>query len=678
MMRPFRGVRKAENIGVPAAALGLAALLAAGSFAAGNRGRPESQVGGRPIQVPGDGYVSSATCRACHPSQYASWHGSYHRTMTQVATASSVAASFDGVTVDAVPGEPMVLEQRGQELWAEFSDPDDRGQDRVRVGSDPTPTLVRPRRIKRQVVMTTGSHNQQIYWYATGKSRILGQLPAIWLTADRRWIPRRAAIMSPPGPAHSETGGWNGICVACHATNGQPRFDTPFGSQPIETQSADTRAVELGIACEACHGPSEEHARANHNPLRRYTLHLSGGADSTTVQPMRLNPRRSSQVCGQCHSFWEFPDRQHDRDANAHGLPYRPGDELSATRFIVQPTKDIDSPAMKAFLEGDAGFIRDIFWSDGMVRATGREYNGLVDSPCYTNAHDDARTMTCFSCHTMHKTADDARATSDWADDQLAPSAIGNGACAQCHALGARLSNASRAPSSRASRGTPCESLPFFAGGAGLLGACSHFSDTLLEPQAIEAHTHHRADSAGSSCYNCHMPYTTYGLLKTIRSHRISNPSVTATIETGRPNACNLCHLDKTLAWTAGALEQWYRTPTPPLGDDERSIAASLLWLLRGDAGQRAIIAQSMGWAPAQQASGAGWLAPYLALSAKDSYDAVRYIASRSLSTLPPFNRDQLPRGTTPLLINADGTFDAAAVNRLVRARNNQRVFYRE
>ena len=82
--------------------------------------------------------------------------------------------------------------------------------------------------------MTTGSHNQQIYWYATGNSRVLGQLPAIWLTADRQWIPRRAAVMRPPGGAHvSETGAWNGICVACHTTNGQPQFDTPFGSQAI-------------------------------------------------------------------------------------------------------------------------------------------------------------------------------------------------------------------------------------------------------------------------------------------------------------------------------------------------------------------------------------------------------------------------------------------------------------
>src|SRR5437867_4685634 len=35
-------------------------------------------------------YVSSAACRACHPQQYASWHRSFHRTMTQVASPESV------------------------------------------------------------------------------------------------------------------------------------------------------------------------------------------------------------------------------------------------------------------------------------------------------------------------------------------------------------------------------------------------------------------------------------------------------------------------------------------------------------------------------------------------------------------------------------------------------------
>lgn len=618
-MRPIKGVRKTESLALTVVALAGSAVLSGGILLNLRAVSPEPAAVGRPIQQPADGYVSSDTCRACHPSQYASWHASYHRTMTQVASARTVVTSFDGVSIDNAPGGPMHLEQHGEELWAEFADPDDGAADA-------------PRRIKRQVVMATGSHNQQIYWYTTGNSRVLGQLPAIWLVAERTWIPRRAAIMAPPTSAHiSETGAWNGICVACHSTDGRPDLDAPLGSKPASSLTAGTRAAEFGVACEMCHGPGSVHADANRNPLRRYRLHFQTGAsDDTIVQPARLDPRRASDVCGQCHAFWEFSDAQSERDANSRGLPYRPGHDLAATRFIVQPTKNLDSPAMKALLAADAGFVRDVFWSDGMVRATGREYNGLLESPCFKNAGADTRrTMTCFSCHAMHQTADDRRPTRDWANGQLAVPAIGNGACVNCHA-------------------------------------------------GTNDHSHHRAQSAGSSCVECHMPHTTYGLLKTIRSHQISSPSASATVETGRPNACNLCHLDKTLAWTADYLERWYRTPKPTLGEDEQSVAASVFWLLKGDAGQRAIVAQAMGRLPAQQISGTAWLAPYLALTQKDPYDAVRTIAARSLKTLPPFRRDDLPRGNPQLLINDDGTFDAARVNRLVRERDNRRLVYRE
>jgi hypothetical protein len=627
MMRPFRGVRKTESLLLPAVALAGSAVLSGGIFINLESRPPKGEVGdvrtaaGRPLEAPGNGYASSDTCRACHPTQYASWHASYHRTMTQVATSATVLTSFDGVTValaerEALAGRStMRLERDGQTLWAEFVDPDDAAGER---------------RIKRQVVMTTGSHNQQIFWYATGNSRVLGQLPAIWLTAERTWIPRRAAIMAPPTATHvSETGAWNGVCVACHATGGKPQLDAPFGSRPISALTADTRAAEFGIACEACHGPGQAHASANRNPLRRYALHFRNRGDDTITQPARLDPRRGSQVCGQCHAFWEFSDASSERWSNSNGLPYRPGDDLDATRFIVQPNRNLDSPVMQSLLAQDAGFIRDTFWSDGMVRATGREYNGLLESPCYRKAPGDgSRTMTCFSCHTMHKASDDRRGLSDWANGQITPRALGNGSCVECH-------------------------------------------------RTTSEHSHHRAESAGSSCVECHMPRTTYGLLKTIRSHQISSPSVAATVATGRPNACNLCHLDKTLAWTAVNLDRWYGIVRPSLGDDERAVATSVLWLLKGDAGQRAIIAQAMGRLPAQQASGSAWLAPYLALTQKDRYDAVRIIATRSLKTLPAFRRDQLV-GNPELLINADGTFDTERVNRLVRLRDNRRLVYRE
>lgn len=609
----------------------------------------EAQTSHRPIQIPNTGYTSSETCRACHPSQYASWHDSYHRTMTQVATPRSVVANFDGPTIADVHGRPMKLTTRGERFFAEFDDPDWNGQ------GDSAP------RIEREVVMITGSHHQQIYWYATGRDRLLGQLPGAYLIDERRWIPRRMAVLSPPtDPVFSESGHWNSTCIACHATQGKTQFDTPFGSRPLEEQTVTTTATEFGIACEACHGPGEEHVRQNRNPLRRYGFHLTSAPDSTMVQPTQLDPKRSSQVCGQCHGIWEFYDERGERQANTGGLPFRPGDELGDTRFVAQPTRNLETPTMKMLLEGDEGFVRDSFWPDGKVRVSGREYNGLVESPCFKNATEASRTMSCFSCHTLHRPDDDRRAPKEWANDQLAVQAQGNDACTQCHA-------------------------PIRAN--------------------ISAHTKHSADSSGSSCYNCHMPYTTYGLLKTIRSHTVSTPSVVETTQHGRPNACNLCHLDKTLQWTGDALQKWYGTAPVTLGDDERTVAASVLWALRGDAGQRAIVAQAMAWQPAQQTAGANWMAPYLAQLLDDPYDAVRFIAGRSIRTLPGFTdfsfdfvsgqrtrreaqrramavwdktRQVGPRTDQTLLVDERGGLKVEAVLRLIAARDNRRVFLRE
>jgi hypothetical protein len=613
--------------------------------------RPEHAVANRPIQVAADGYTSSKSCQACHPDQYNTWYASYHRTMTQVATPETARANFDGVTVAGVHGRPMTLTRRGTELRAEFDDPDSSVVPEQRS------------RIERPVVMITGSHHQQIFWYATGMNRLLGQLPGAYLIREQRWIPRRAAVLHPPSdPPFSETGHWNSTCIACHATHGKPEFDTPLGEQPIDKQVIDTTVAELGIACEACHGPSANHARANRNPLRRYAQHLIEGPDPTIVQPSRLDPRLSSQVCGQCHGIWEFYDRAGERQANSGGLPYKPGDELMKTRFVAQPTVNADSPAMKALLADDSGFVRDSFWADGIVRVSGREYNGLLESPCFKNApagHPE-RTLSCFSCHTMHKPATDPRPLSEWADDQLTAGMDGNASCLQCH---------------------------------------ESYRTKLPE------HTRHRADSTGSSCYNCHMPYTTYGLLKTIRSHTVGSPSAKETVETGRPNACNLCHLDKTLAWTSDALARWYETPAVNLSEDERSIAASLLWLLRGDAGQRAIAAQAMAWAPAQQASGTDWMAPHLATLLDDPYDAVRFTAGRSLGSLPglgsvlydfvapqkeryqsqlrtmtAWDRSRARPGRTDahLLFTSDGSVDVPRVLGLLKQRNTRRVLLRE
>jgi hypothetical protein len=117
-------------------------------------------------------------------------------------------------------------------------------------------------------------------------------------------------------------------------------------------------------------------------------------------------------------------------------------------------------------------------------------------------------------------------------------------------------------------------------------------------------------------------------------------------LATGRPNACNLCHLEKSLEWTANQLAAWFRHPVPELSQPQREWAESVRLGLAGDAGQRALIAWHWGWQPALEASAKGWLAPMLGALLDDPYAAIRCQAERSLrkSGLPvPNGYDFVP-----------------------------------
>jgi hypothetical protein len=508
---------------------------------------------------------------------------------------------------------------------------------------NPPPAGARPQRVRRRIALVTGSHHMQVYWFASGEGRKLEQLPLVYLFEAQRWIPRDAAFLKPPvAGVRVETGRWNDTCISCHATRGQPRL---YEGGPIDSQ-----VEEFGIACEACHGPAEAHVRDNQSPWRRYAHHRRGGRQETITQPARLDARLSSQVCGQCHFVAAMRGADFAR-WKIDGSPYRPGGELDLSYPPVQFSRPETVTYLKEHLPD---FLPKRFWSDGMVRVAGREHNGLIESPCFARGRG-ARQLACLSCHTMHQSERDGRRRAEWTDDQLVEGMDGDRACLQCHAEQVR---------------------------------------------EIPAHTHHAAGSAGSRCYNCHMPYTTYGLLKAIRSHQVSSPTAQESLATGRPNACNQCHLDRTLEWTAGHLNRWYGTDRPRLGDEERRVAAGVLWTLKGDAGQRALMAWSMGWEPARAAAGSDWQAAYLAPLLNDPYDAVRYIAQRSLRRLPGFDRldydfagpaerrqaaaqrvmaqwrldPRSGQGREALLLHPDGRLDLGAFLRLLGRREDRAI----
>ncbi|MDG1898140.1 MAG: multiheme c-type cytochrome, partial [Fuerstiella sp.] len=112
----------------------------------------------------------------------------------------------------------------------------------------------------------------------------------------------------------------NDSCIQCHAVRGRP--DTN-----LLTEIFDTSVVDLGIACEACHGLGQRHVKfRRQNP--------SGAPEqpaSTMLNPVQLDHRRSSQICGQCHIQFAFSDLP---GFFMDGLAYRAGDDIHETRYM--------------------------------------------------------------------------------------------------------------------------------------------------------------------------------------------------------------------------------------------------------------------------------------------------------------------------------------------------------
>ena len=204
---------------------------------------------------------------------------------------------------------------------------------------------------------------------------------------------------------------------------------------------------------------------------------------------------------------------------------------------------------------------------------------------------------------------------------------------------------------------------------------------------------------------NCHMPYTSYGLLKASRSHAIESPSVATTLQVGRPNGCNMCHLDKSLGWTADYLKRWYDISSPELPLDEKELCFTVLSALKGNAIQRALAAWALGWPEAQQASSTDWAIPFLGFLLQDNYHAVRFIADRTLQSIQgkntvPYdtlaekadrdkaarsivqdwlrNKEARPTTGDSYLINKQGQPMIGAIDKLLKQRDTQEIVISE
>ncbi|WP_052549723.1 ammonia-forming cytochrome c nitrite reductase subunit c552 [Enhygromyxa salina] len=588
----------------------------------------------------GDPVAGSSSCRGCHPAQWRSWHDSWHRTMTQQPARGHLAAAEraligpGGATGQAGVLAPFAGEQLDYGGFRATMDRGDDGAPRVLVQrlDDAGESVVGPPVLDVAVTLTVGSHRYQQYVAELGRGDPAGlgtqpvgatpelwRLPVAWHRAEQRWIHMNGAFVEPEGEPGSlpdyerHLSRWNDNCIFCHNTE-------PVPGRGADTPGFRTRVGELGIACEACHGPATAHLERHlGNPLRRLLASATPGTDGSIANPSTLGPARESEICGRCHG---------QRIARDIAKVMRDGDGFVAGDQLADISRPIFADSTIEGAEGlDHGRpFAARFWPDGTPRLSAYEYQGLLLSPCWDPVGDDG--LGCGHCHDMHGATPDG---------QPRAGRTGEGACVGCHS-------------------------PDTLGGAARAGG--HGGHAAL-----------RDHERSVDCVDCHMPRVTYGLLEGMVSHRITSPDPAALLgRADQPDACTQCHVDRSRAWAAASMPALglRGSPVDPSAARPEEALASrvVLDLLGGDPIQRNLAAHALARPDATGSIEArmAWIAEGL----EDEYPSVRWFAWRGLRSLVEQLDPETGSDTTWLpSVNQSGKASASGREALARAENS-------
>ena len=101
---------------------------------------------------------------------------------------------------------------------------------------------------------TLGAKRYQGYLSTLPEGRIY-VLPVFWHIASKRWVDWKEITPIPDG-AHDIRQIWNANCFNCHGTNIVQGYD-------LNAKKYQSTWTEMGIGCEACHGPGRAARRVD-------------------------------------------------------------------------------------------------------------------------------------------------------------------------------------------------------------------------------------------------------------------------------------------------------------------------------------------------------------------------------------------------------------------------------
>ncbi len=299
-------------------------------------------------------YVGSEACTGCHADAAEAWKGSHHALAWTMPSPETVVADFDG-TEFAHDG-----------MIARFSVSDDGYK--VTVTEKDGVTTDYP------VHSVAGIEPLQQYLLETEPGKVQS-FDVVWDVERGSWFHLYPDQDLPPGDGLHWTGPyktWNARCAECHATGFEKNYDP-------STQGYASTQAEMGVGCEACHGPGEAHLAWATTQIPPEDEALDGYGFS---QSFATTDTVIAQ-CATCHSR---------REAHTAASP-------------VPGTKYDDAYALALLRPG-------LYHADGQILDEVYVAGSFYQSRMY------AKGVGCLDCHDAHGA-------------QLV--AEGNGVCTQCH-----------------------------------------------------------------------------------------------------------------------------------------------------------------------------------------------------------------------------------------------------
>ncbi len=314
-----------------------------------------------------------------------------------------------------------------------------------------------------------------------------------------------------------------------------------------------------------------------------------------------------AERCPWCHSTYPFAQRI----ARASG-PRGVGHGLEQL-FAAEPGSEAQPGGLRptAGPEAEAGGLRPTAGIDRLAVAD-QVTTGISCESCHLGGRSHAADTGGGAIHFVPQGArlrEGAPPLPASFAEERRDAAVVDAVCAQCHSGpsprlsdGTALRNSSEAIDLGASpcRGIKCTDChePHRADAradeARSLAACTHCHDALADAAAARAHAGPGHDRA--TCLDCHMPRVVMGIDRFVRTHRIAVPADRARLAEGAPNACNLCHLDRSLGWTVDALRDGWEARVGRAGDLDTP--AGELWLASSRPAYRLIAAHAYARSP--------------------------------------------------------------------------------